>query len=458
MADSEADLQCSGPRGIATAPASAGPGVAGNVFVADSFNQRIDEFTVWGQFVRAWGWDVVASGPGDSGTGFEICLAEEGDVCKAGVGGGGAGQFGVSSPQGVAVDSAGNVYALDRGTPSNQRVQKFDSEGHFLLTFGKGVNETSGGNICPRPGFPADVCKAGGEGTGPGEFGELSVVGSYIAVDTAGAGAADDKVYVGDQGRIQRFNTNGEYQAEIPLPGERARALAVDPAGNLYVGFCGVSCASGAAAKANVEKLSPAGAKLDTIIVGNPQALATGPSPSGNLYAIDGTTVREFSGTSGDEIVEETNVFPFFPTYPFAPGLSSSTGIATGSACLTSGYDLYVSNAAEPPNGFVRAYGPPPDEAHTALCPPTERPPEIEAQGALVVETDRAVVEATINPKFWADTSYAVQFGTTDCIEAGGWEAPCVTQIPDPEALLGAGAIDGGALRLPSRCQFSRRP
>ncbi len=444
-AGSDAGVRCNGPRGIATAPASAGAGIAGNVFVADSFNQRIDEFTAWGQFVRAWGWDVVASGPGESGTGFEICEAEEGDVCKAGTGGGGAGQFADSSPQGVAVDSAGNVYVLDRGIPSNQRVQKFDPEGHFLLTFGKGVNETSGGNICPRPGFPADVCKAGEEGTGPGEFGALSVVGNYITVDTTGTpSAADDKVYVGDQERVQRFDTEGEFKAEIALAGERVRALAVDPAGNLYVSFCGVSCASGAAAKANVEKLSPAGAKLDTIIVGNPQALAT--NSSGNLYAIDGTTVREFSGASGDEIVEETSAFPFFPTYPFAPGLSNSTGIATGSACLGSpAYDLYVSNAAVAPNGFLRAYGPPPDEAHIALCPPPERPPEIESQGATAVETDRAVVEATINPKFWADTSYALQYGTADCIEASGWVPACVTQIPNPEALLGAGAIDAGA-------------
>jgi hypothetical protein len=418
--------------------------MAGNVFVADSRNQRVAEFTAWGQFVRAWGWDVVASGPGNTGTGFEICLAEEGDVCKEGSGGGGAGQFAEFSPQGIAIDSAGNVYVVDRGLPSNQRVQKFDPEGHFLLMFGKGVNETSGGNLCPRPGFPADICKAGGEGTGPGEFGGLSVVGNYIAVDSAGTpSATDDKVYVGDAGRIQRFDSAGEYKAEIPLPGEKVRALAVNPAGDLYAAFCGASCASGTAAKANVEKLSSAGAKLDTITVANPQALAT--NSSGDLFAVDNTTIRKFSGTSGDEVVEETTVFPFFPTYPFAPGLSGSTGIATGSACLTApAYNLYVSNAAVAPNGFVRAYGPPPDEAHIALCPPTERPPEIEAQGTLVVEAGRAVVQATINPKFWADTSYYVQYGEAACIKAHGWTPECVTQTPLTEALLGAGAVDVG--------------
>ena len=547
-ANSEEDLQCNSTRGVATAPASAGAGVAGNVFIADSLNRRINEFTAWGQLRRVWGWGVVASGPGNTpqneiqqvtidasagtfkllssqgcrspfisydatagevqtalrneindagigipcplevsvsgpsggpwaieftganadldirqlqvtnstlsgGTGatvlttqpganFEICVPADGDSCQSGQHGTSPGEFGVSSPQGVAVDSAGNVYALDRGEPSNQRVQKFDPEGNFLRMWGKGVNTGSGADkeICTDAGPPTDICGKGEEGSGPGQFGDLAVVGSYIAVDTAGtASVADDKVYVGDQGRIQRFDTDGDYQAEIPLPGETVKALAVDPTGNLYAAYCG-SLGCGLAAKANVYKFGSAGGELNSVAVATPEALATG--PAGQLFVIDGTnnpTIRQFTA-AGAEV----------PDFAFNNALTTSTGIATGSACLTApSYDLYLSDFVpvftQNPKGFLRAYGPPPDEAHIALCPPPLHAPEILDQAALAVEPDSATVQATINPKFWPDTSYYLQYGTAECIESGGWEAACVTQTPDPEALLGAGAIDAGA-------------
>ena len=54
--------------------------------------------------------------------------------------------------------------------------------------WGKGVNTGSGADkeICTDAGPPTDICGKGEEGSGPGQFGDLAVVGSYIAVDTAG--------------------------------------------------------------------------------------------------------------------------------------------------------------------------------------------------------------------------------------------------------------------------------
>jgi hypothetical protein len=427
-ADVAGDASCNVPRGVATAPADAGPGIAGNVFVGDQGNKRIVEFTAWGIFERAWGWDVVASGPDDNGTGFEICVPADGDVCKAGTGGAGAGQFG--STQGVAVDSVGDVYVVDGGLPSNNRVQKFDPEGHFLRMWGGEVNTGTSGNpnVCTNAGPPTDVCRAGSTGSANGQFGELSFVGSYIAIDTLGTpSAADDKVYVGDQERIQSFDVNGTYQSQIAIPGEKVRALAVDPSGNLYASFCGAGCGFNQAAKANVRKLSPAGVELATIAVANPEALATG--PGGELFVVDGNlnpTIREFT-PAGVEV----------PGFAFTDGFSSSTGIATGSACLSAGHGLYVSNA-DFANRFIRAYGPLPD--NLALCPPPPDAPEITDQGTLSVESDRATVQASINPKFWADTAYYVQYATAACIKAGGWGAACVTKKPTSPTQLGAGA------------------
>src|ERR1041384_756094 len=68
--------QCTGPRGIATNATS------GHVYVAEVNNRRISEFTAWGEFVKAWGWNVAPDGaPGDTMSDqFEICTAS----CQAG--------------------------------------------------------------------------------------------------------------------------------------------------------------------------------------------------------------------------------------------------------------------------------------------------------------------------------------------------------------------------------------
>ena len=75
---------------------------AGNVYVADADNNRIQKFTKEGVFLAKWG----TYGTGD-------------------------GQF--YDPKGVAVDSAGNVYVADA---YNNRIQKFTEDGVFLTKWG----------------------------------------------------------------------------------------------------------------------------------------------------------------------------------------------------------------------------------------------------------------------------------------------------------------------------------
>ena len=77
---------------------------------------------------------------------FEICKANppSNDICKAGVSGGATGQL--ASPRGIAVDSlSGAVYVQNDST---FRVNKYTAEGVPVLMFGKGVNQTTGGNVC----------------------------------------------------------------------------------------------------------------------------------------------------------------------------------------------------------------------------------------------------------------------------------------------------------------------
>ncbi|HEX5929857.1 MAG TPA: hypothetical protein VFY48_10735, partial [Solirubrobacterales bacterium] len=98
----------------------------------------------------------------------EICTSSE---CRPGIVGRGPGQ--IASAKGLTVDSNGDVYVYE-SSPSysfadfcavgkncnqvfegNNRVQKFDSEGNFLLAFGRGVNEGGG-----SPASPGDLCTA----------------------------------------------------------------------------------------------------------------------------------------------------------------------------------------------------------------------------------------------------------------------------------------------------------
>ncbi|MGC1852003.1 MAG: hypothetical protein WA687_06145 [Solirubrobacterales bacterium] len=383
----------------------------GRVFVADSGWGRILELNARGEFIKTWGWDVVQGGS----EGFEICLAESGDTCKAGSTGGGAGQFGpFGSPQGVAVDSIGSIYVVDQGLPPNQRVQKFSPAGQFLRMWGKGVNTGTSGNpnVCTNAGPPSDVCGAGGSGSGNGEFSwSEEFVASFIAVDRNGTPTdADDTVYVGDVGRIQEFDTDGNYIGQIALPGETVRGLATDSLGNLYVIFSN---------KSNVRKLDPSGAleEPETFPVPNPSAVAV--DVAGHVYVFDtsGEIIR--FDQDGEEIESfgqgEFNTF------------SASTGLATN---LCPGSEapgnLYVTNASTP-NAFVRAYGTDPVGCFKARTLPANP----------VAETS-ATLNGSVNPKGEAVTECFFRWGETTAY--GQPELPC-----EPSA----GEIGTGSVPVP---------
>jgi len=96
---------------------------AGNVYVADTNNNRIQKFGAGGAFVTSWG----GLGTGD-------------------------GQF--KSPHGIEIDGAGNVWVADT---TNQRLQEFDSGGAFLGKWGSGASGQDGKFSSPYDlGFDAD--------------------------------------------------------------------------------------------------------------------------------------------------------------------------------------------------------------------------------------------------------------------------------------------------------------
>ena len=199
---------------------------SGNIYVADSGNNRVQVFDANGTFVREWG---------------STCKLDTGEGCVDG----GRGQF--NEPWGIAVGDDGSVYVSDTW---NHRVQKFTPDGQFVTTWGT-FGSTGGelgqaglfygprtvvvgldGNVSVMDTgnkrvqvFSPDgqfVDQWGGGGVIDGRFDEP--VG--LSQDAAG------KWYVADtwNRRIQRFGEAYTFEAQWPVNGWASQSVVNKPA------------------------------------------------------------------------------------------------------------------------------------------------------------------------------------------------------------------------------------
>jgi uncharacterized protein (TIGR03663 family) len=142
--------QFNGPRGIAAAS-------DGSIYVVDSGNNRIQHFSADGKWLNSWGsFASVDQGSAPGGTfnqPFGIAVGPDGSVYVAdtwnfriqkfsaegqfvtmwGVAGQAETPDAFWGPRGVAVDASGKVYVTDTG---NKRVAVFDANGQFITQFG----------------------------------------------------------------------------------------------------------------------------------------------------------------------------------------------------------------------------------------------------------------------------------------------------------------------------------
>ena len=203
------------PRGIAIAP-------NGDLWIADSGNSRVQHFSSTGsyksqfgskgaatnQFMTPYGIAVTIAPPGsplagvpvvyvsDSATnrvaGFSESGAYFGNVIGTSANPAAAAVFG--EPSGIAIDPKGNLWVADA---QNNRVQRFNAEGKFVLQFGtkgSGNGQTSG---------PVNV--------------SIAPSGNVIVVD-------------GANHRIEVFNTSGEYLRQFGSSGSSNSQFS-DPKG-----------------------------------------------------------------------------------------------------------------------------------------------------------------------------------------------------------------------------------
>jgi DNA-binding beta-propeller fold protein YncE len=275
---------------------------AGNLYVIDLNNQRVQRFNAdtlgfsdsWGspgsgsgqfEFPRALGSAADGSGTYVADTGnHRVQGFSVGGVASATWGTAGRGGPGyVTRPSGLAVDRSGNLFVADTWA---HRIEKLA---------GTGAYQGQWGRVLPRTGFTAP-------GTGSGQF-------SFprgVAFD-----AASGIVWVADQSnhRIQVFTTAGNWLATYggPTAGTSLgrfnlpRAVAVASNGDVYVADAGNN---------RIQKRDPGGSwslvsigtSLDT-----PSAIAV--DGSGTLFVADRTRLLRVEGGSATPIDPPTGTF-----------------------------------------------------------------------------------------------------------------------------------------------------
>ncbi len=123
----------------------------GDVYVADTENNRIEEFSSTGAYITQWG--SAGTGNGQFNGPEGVAVSSSGDVyvtdwhnnriqefsssgayiTQWGSAGTGNGQFDFNNSIGIAIDSSGDVYVVDT---DNERIQEFSSSGTYITQWG----------------------------------------------------------------------------------------------------------------------------------------------------------------------------------------------------------------------------------------------------------------------------------------------------------------------------------
>lgn len=354
------------------------------------------------------------------GGAFEVCEPTAGDVCKAGSPGPGSGQF--SALDGIAVDndpsSAAHqdVYVYDG---VNSRVQRFHPSGEFVLMFGGGVNQTTGGDVCT--GASGDTCQKGMQGFASGEFnsnGQLfaGLNGDVYVADTKGLGGGSPE---DTENRLQQFATDGTHAGQCLLPTNghgHARGLAVSSSGEIYFASDDVT--------GGVRKVDPA-CNLLKFVHPEPPAFSLnvqslGIDQADHVFVADpteaATSIYEYD--AADELLR---VF-------YGDGLLQSRSIAIAPYQSPSG-DVYVAEPTPAGLGLARVL-------HLAFPPPG---PVIHPQlsEANPIGNTKATLTARINPEGKAST-YQFEYvddASYDSEGEVGFSSP-KTKVTDPTSLV----------------------
>ncbi len=183
-------------------------GADGNVYVTDSYNNRVQVFDPAGNHLATW------EGFGPENTPF-------------------------NNPGPISADTKGNIYVADF-----QGAHIFDTDGNYLRTVSAAgeVALDSKGNLFSVVAFEGIALKIPAGDGEPLVWGSAGAENGQFTTPMWVEVGADDTVYISDHsGRVQSFDTDGNFKAAWTGPGGGESALAgpsplsKDAYGNLYV-------------------------------------------------------------------------------------------------------------------------------------------------------------------------------------------------------------------------------
>jgi Tol biopolymer transport system component len=308
--------QFSNPRDVAANETGAGPAEAGDFYVADDGNRRIQRFAADGDFISAWGANVIQAGkPGNldeadpliGANPFEICTVAA--DCQQGASSGGnglaSGNGSLTSPQSVAVDQdTGLVYVSDR---LSRRINVYAGDGAFQFSVGRDVQDPDGGTAVEICGDVAgDVCRTADGGAGPGEIGASSTSGTLgIAVSPPDANPATGKVFLADtqNRRVNTYNLDGTSPSSFGTAGTTPKTFGSSQPRKIAVDSRGIVYASNSNENAEIERYDSAGVNgpVDFLApIASPPLLVPGSTATGTSgLAVD----PDSDGAGSDEDV-----------------------------------------------------------------------------------------------------------------------------------------------------------
>ena len=212
---------------------------SGNLYIADTYNQRIRKVDTSGTI-------TTVAGTGESG------FSGDGGLATAAR---------LAAPRGVAVDGSGNLYIVDT---VNHRIRKVDTSGTITTVAGIGESQYSGDDgpaTRARLNSPYGTAVDGSgnvyiadtdnhrirkvdtlgnittvAGTGESGFSGDGGLATAARVDSPEGVAVDgsDNLYIADSSRLRRVNSQGIITT-VATGFKSPNGVAVDSSGNVYI-------------------------------------------------------------------------------------------------------------------------------------------------------------------------------------------------------------------------------
>jgi sugar lactone lactonase YvrE len=265
-------------------PSGVAVDASGNVYVADTGNNKVGKYTPNGLLVANWGaFGIKGKVPYTGPVGVAVDASSNlyvvggtNQIAKFGPAGNlVTSTFSTSltflNPQGVAVDGSGNIYVSDTG---NNRIVQLNSSGNVTGFTGTG----SGGVLS----LPASTTIGSVTITSAVTLSGIAVYNGIVYVATQGTGV-NGSTY----SSVLGFDTSTGNTTTLALPGfVNPSGIAFDSNGNLYVADTG---------NKQVEEFMPNAGSFTLVPLAfnnssslqSPKGVAVSPAPGFNIYVSD---------------------------------------------------------------------------------------------------------------------------------------------------------------------------